>query len=164
MFKCWWERPYREEEDEGTAERGQWIKVVPVTTGEGETESEWKGWPHAVGCLLYYNRSGEVGDQLDQQVWYMTMHLSTTYLSLSLGRRLGAGQGGIWREWRTFDIVSAEGGRAEVTRDTAGWQGSMATLLRLVVWTCEAPFGPPLWFPPAELSCLLWCRLTWRNC
>lgn len=33
-----------------------------------------------------YNRSREAGDQLDQQVRYMmTMHLSTTYLSLSLG-------------------------------------------------------------------------------
>lgn len=43
-----------------------------------------------------------------------------------------------------FDTVIAEGEKVEMTRGTAGWQGSMATLLRLVACTCKVPFGPPL--------------------
>lgn len=48
----------------------------------------------------------------------------------------------ILREWRKFDIVTAEGRRAEMTREMARWQGSVATLL--MAETCKVPFGPPM--------------------
>lgn len=68
----------------------------------------------------------------------------------------------IWGE-RKFDTVTAEDKNVEMTREHVRWQGNVATHLMLVTWTCKVPFGPPMRFPSAELSCLLWCRLWWRN-
>lgn len=67
-------------------------------------------------------------------------------LPLTPGRAGGWGWGKkreeILREWRKFDIVTAEGRRAEMTREMARWQGSVATLL--MAETCKVPFGPPM--------------------
>ena len=53
----------------------------------------------------------------------MMMHLSTTTFLSVWGGGWEQGKEGS-EESGKHDIVSAEGGRAEVTRDTAGWQGA----------------------------------------
>lgn len=94
MFKCRLRESYREEKDEGTAERGLWTIKVPVTLG-GNGSRVWV--ERLASCrrppALLEQEGGGGGPSQVGLVWIVEpFHVRTSSYSLTY-KRLEVGQG-----------------------------------------------------------------------